>query len=90
MVEPVLLTRAVFDVRVREVRSAEWQLFTNGEAVPRWLLSVAMVGEVPLVALEVGWRQAGAVAELMRSAGFGSVSCRRDLAGHERVVVGVR
>lgn len=42
------------------------------------------------VALEVGAGQAGAVAELVRGAGFGSVETRLDLAGIERVVVGER
>ena len=41
-----------------------------------------------LVALEVGPGQAAAVAELLREAGFAAVERRRDLAGHERVVVG--
>ena len=43
-----------------------------------------------LLALEVGAGQAGAVVELMRAAGFGSVRAERDLAGIERVVVGER
>jgi len=42
------------------------------------------------IALEVGEGQAWAVAELMRSAGYGTVGIRRDLAGVERVVVGRR
>lgn len=42
------------------------------------------------VALEVGKGQAAAVAELVRGAGFETVSTRRDLAGIERVVVGER
>ena len=45
---------------------------------------------VPLVALEVGADQAGAAAELLREAGFGDLDRRRDLAGHERVVVARR
>ncbi|MEX2105762.1 MAG: hypothetical protein WD810_02580 [Solirubrobacterales bacterium] len=40
------------------------------------------------MALEVG--EAGAVALMLREAGFGSVETRRDLAGIERVVLGVR
>ena len=46
--------------------------------------------EVEVVALEVGEGQAGAVAELVRGAGFGAVETRRDLAGIERVVLGTR
>ena len=45
---------------------------------------------VRLIALEVGAGQAGAVVELLRAAGFGSVHAERDLAGIERVVVGER
>jgi release factor glutamine methyltransferase len=40
------------------------------------------------IALEVGEGQAGAVGELLRGAGSGSVETRVDLAGIERVVVG--
>ncbi|HSS32931.1 MAG TPA: peptide chain release factor N(5)-glutamine methyltransferase [Solirubrobacterales bacterium] len=43
-----------------------------------------------VIALEVGERQAVAVGELVREAGFGSVEARKDLAGIERVVVGER
>jgi release factor glutamine methyltransferase len=42
------------------------------------------------IGLEVGERQAGAVAEMMEEAGFGEIEVRRDLAGIERVVVGRR
>lgn len=54
---------------------------------------VAQAGErerVRLLAVEVGHGQAGAVAELMREAGFAAVRAERDLAGIERVVVGER
>jgi release factor glutamine methyltransferase len=47
-----------------------------------------MVAEVPLVALEVGLAEAA--GWLLRDAGFPSVERLRDLAGHERVVVGRR
>jgi release factor glutamine methyltransferase len=47
-----------------------------------------MVTEVPLLALEVGLAEA--VASLLEAAGFRSVERLRDLAGHERVVVGRR
>jgi release factor glutamine methyltransferase len=47
-----------------------------------------MVSDVPLVALEVGL--ALAASWLMEDAGFRSVERLRDLAGHERVVVGRR
>jgi release factor glutamine methyltransferase len=47
---------------------------------------VAAAAGVPFIALEVGAGQAGAVAELM--AAWPRVETLRDLAGHERVVVG--
>jgi release factor glutamine methyltransferase len=42
------------------------------------------------LALEIGAGQAGPVEELLRGAGFGGVRSRRDLAGIERVVSGVK
>jgi release factor glutamine methyltransferase len=45
---------------------------------------------VRFVALEVGLGQAGTVGELLRGAGLIAIETRRDLAGHERVVVGRR
>ncbi len=47
-------------------------------------------GDVRCATLEVGLGQAGAVAELLRGAGFSELEVHRDLAGHERVVVGRR
>jgi len=44
----------------------------------------------PVVGLEVGDGQAGAVGEMLREAGFGEIETRRDLAGIERIVVGRR
>jgi methylase of polypeptide subunit release factors len=44
---------------------------------------------VGAVGLEVGAGQAGTVAELVRRAGFERVEIRPDLAGIERVVVGL-
>jgi release factor glutamine methyltransferase len=38
--------------------------------------------------LEHGWEQAATVRGMLRDAGFGAVSSRRDLAGHERVTGG--
>jgi release factor glutamine methyltransferase len=60
----------------------------DGLDVFRRLLS----GDVPapLLALEVGAGQAGAVASLARAAGFGEVQVRPDLAGIDRVVVARR
>jgi release factor glutamine methyltransferase len=60
----------------------------DGLAVIRRL--VGQVAHVPLVALEVGFDQAGAVQNLLRRAGFESVEVLRDLAGHGRVVLARR
>jgi release factor glutamine methyltransferase len=49
-----------------------------------------MLDGVQLVALEVGFDQADAVAALLSRANFDSVERLRDLAGHERVVVARR
>jgi release factor glutamine methyltransferase len=54
---------------------------------------VAQAGEQPqikLLALEIGYTQADVVAGLLAAAGFGEVERIRDLAGHERVIVGRR
>jgi release factor glutamine methyltransferase len=60
----------------------------DGLDVIRRLLG--QVSGVSVVALEIGFDQADAVVSLMWSAGFASVERLRDLAGHERVVVGRR
>jgi release factor glutamine methyltransferase len=44
----------------------------------------------PVLALELGEGQVGAVAEMLVEAGFGDVKSRRDLAGIERIVWGSR
>src|SRR5438270_36192 len=51
---------------------------------------VAILENVPFVALEVGFGQADAVADMLARAGFVGVERLRDLAGIERVVVGRR
>ena len=43
-----------------------------------------------LLAFEVGFGQAGAVAEIVAAAGFADTHALADLAGIERVVVGRR
>ena len=60
----------------------------DGLEVIRRLAS--QLSRVPLVALEVGFDQADAVAALLREAGLSSIEVLRDLAGHDRVVVGRR
>jgi len=55
----------------------------------------ALVAEAPevlrpggLLALEIGWTQAGAVSDLVRAVeGFGEPEVRRDLAGRDRIVI---
>jgi release factor glutamine methyltransferase len=42
----------------------------------------------PVIALEIGFDQAAAVSRLVAAAGYGRTEVRRDLAGHDRVVVG--
>jgi release factor glutamine methyltransferase len=57
---------------------------------------IGSIGERPLavrpslLALEIGAEQGAAVAGLVRSAGYAPVEVRRDLAGLDRVVVGMR
>ena len=54
---------------------------------------IEQAGERPaisVVALEIGHTQAPATAALLEEAGFGQVERLRDLAGHQRVVVGRR
>jgi release factor glutamine methyltransferase len=51
---------------------------------------IGMLGDTPLVALEVGFDQATRVGALLAEAGYGSVEVLRDLAGHERVVLARR
>lgn len=60
------------------------------EQVRRLVAAVKGRPEVELLALEIGFDQAMAVSELVAAAGFAEVERRRDLAGHERVVVGRR
>jgi release factor glutamine methyltransferase len=51
---------------------------------------VVAARSVPMLALEIGFDQADAVAELLVAAGFGSVERLPDLAGVERAIVGRR
>jgi release factor glutamine methyltransferase len=58
------------------------------EVVRHLVASVESLAQAPaLVALEIGPEQAAEVSRLLRDAGSRSVTVRRDLAGHERVVV---
>jgi release factor glutamine methyltransferase len=60
----------------------------DGLGVVRRLIT--HLGDVGLVALELDPDQADAVAGLLTGAGFRTVELLRDLAGHERVVIGRR
>ncbi len=60
------------------------------DAVRRLVALLADRGAVRLVALEIGAGRADAVAALLTAAGFTATSPLRDLAGHERVIVGRR
>jgi release factor glutamine methyltransferase len=60
----------------------------DGLDVVRRLLS--SLDDVPFVALEVGYDQAAPVATSLGRTGFRRIERRRDLGGHERVVVGWR
>jgi len=62
----------------------------DGLSVIRALVEQGAAARMPMLALEVGAGQAPAVDRLLRTAGFGRVQRRRDLAGVERVVVGSR
>ncbi len=60
------------------------------EIVRRLIEQARTRPEIVLVALEIGSTQADATAKLLEQAGFHEVERLRDLAGHERVVVGRR
>ena len=60
------------------------------DQISRLVALVAARRDVSLLALEVGFDQAGEVAGLLAGAGYREVSRRLDLAGHERVLVARR
>ncbi len=61
------------------------------DVIRRLVVDVAVRDRAPeLLALEIDPAQAGVVRALVRSVGLESVSVARDLAGRDRVVVGVR
>jgi release factor glutamine methyltransferase len=62
----------------------------DGLSLVRRLVPQAAATGASLLALEIGLGQAGAVAELVRAAGFAEVEALPDLAGIERIVVGRR
>jgi release factor glutamine methyltransferase len=74
--------------------STEWEpagaLFAGVDGLDVIRRLVSQLSGVAVVALEIGFDQGGAVASLVREAGFTSVERLRDLAWHERVIVGRR
>jgi len=62
----------------------------DGLSLIRRLAPQAAAAGARLLALEVGFGQAGAVAEIVAAAGFADTQAVADLAGIERVVVGRR
>ncbi|CAA9491710.1 MAG: Peptide chain release factor N(5)-glutamine methyltransferase [uncultured Solirubrobacteraceae bacterium] len=62
----------------------------DGLDLIRRLIPAAAALGARVVALEVGWTQAPAVAELLSAAGFAETAIVADLAGIDRVVVGRR
>ena len=62
----------------------------DGLSLIRRLAPQAAAAGASLLALEVGFGQAGVVAGIVREAGFGETRALADLAGIERVVVGTR
>jgi release factor glutamine methyltransferase len=65
-------------------------LFAGADGLDVIRRLVAALDGVPFVGLEIGFDQGDAAARLLAEAGYASVERRRDLAGHERVVVGRR
>ncbi|MBO0768683.1 MAG: peptide chain release factor N(5)-glutamine methyltransferase [Solirubrobacterales bacterium] len=63
----------------------------DGLDVVRRLLSVVSGrAEIAFIALEIGFDQGKLTCALVEEAGFSGVEVRKDLAGHDRVVVGRR
>jgi release factor glutamine methyltransferase len=60
------------------------------DVIRRLCEQVSLREDVRLMALEIGFDQSDAVAALLSAAGFEEIERLRDLAGHERVVVGRR
>jgi release factor glutamine methyltransferase len=60
------------------------------DIVRRLIEQAGRRAQAKLIALEIGHTQAAATAALLEQAGFGEIERLRDLAGHERVVLGRR
>jgi release factor glutamine methyltransferase len=62
-------------------------LFAGPDGLDEIRRMVAAAGDVKLLALEIGPEQAASTVEMLSSRGF-RTEVIRDLAGHERVIVG--
>jgi release factor glutamine methyltransferase len=75
---------------------ARWEpagaLFAGGDGldlIRRLIAAVRTLDAAPaLLALEIGPEQASEVTALVAEAGYGTVECRTDLAGRDRVILG--
>lgn len=89
---PYIATGTELPVDVAEYEPAS-ALFAGPDGLDLIRRLVAQAGPRPrltMLALEIGFDQSDAVAALVAAAGFGHVERIRDLAGHERVIVGRR
>jgi release factor glutamine methyltransferase len=75
------------EIALYEPRAA---LFAGPDGLDLIRRLIAQLGGSYTVALEVGFDQAVAVAEVLRGTGWEGIETLRDLGGHERVVVGRR
>ena len=78
------------EIALFEPREALYAGSDGLDSLRRFAAALGARPEVRFVALEVGAGQARMVGELLRSAGLDTTHIHRDLAGHERVVVGRR
>jgi release factor glutamine methyltransferase len=77
------------EIRDHEPREALIAGPTGLEAIEILVAELGSMKARPAaVALEIGAGQGDAVSELVRNAGYGQVDVRRDLAGHDRAVIG--
>jgi release factor glutamine methyltransferase len=77
------------EIREHEPREALVAGPTGLEAIEALVEDLASMNSRPgAIALEIGAGQGEAVAELVSRTGYGDVEVRRDLAGHDRAVIG--
>ncbi len=93
---PPYIASAEIDTLDREVRSHDPRLALDGgtdgldayRAIAPQASPILKPGG--LLAVEIGWRQAAAVAAILADAGFEAVTVTQDLSGRDRVVSGRR